>query len=168
MKTQRPVDFVDLENYSASRQARFFEGKLKPAQNIEYAVLLGHVLVEDLLLYLLALRLRADPLPHRKPGFEMLPGLAFAGRAFETEREILDLLNRARNEVSHRLERTIFDDSLHKFCQLLWDMGEGHEEKRTTPFRWSSDEQSQLLLFIIALSTLVPHLVGALARIPVR
>lgn len=166
MKKQRTVDFSFVDDYGGSIKGRFFEEKVKPAQNIEFAVLLGHVLLSDLLVDLLALRLRADTLPHRVPSFETLAGLTFAGSQFELEREIIESLNKARNEVGHRLERNAFEDSVRRFCQLLWEVNGDQRLSATDPFRWPKDESHQVLVFIIALTTLMPYLVNALSRVP--
>jgi hypothetical protein len=105
MRVQKPVDFSYVNGYENSPQAKFFEEKINSAADLEVAVLFAHVFFQDLLWDLLTLRLRADTRPTRIPGFETLVGLTLAGSIFGLEREILDCLNRARNEVGHRIER---------------------------------------------------------------
>jgi hypothetical protein len=156
----QPIDFSYIENYETSTRAKFFEAKINSAPSIEVAVLFGHVFLQDLLWDLLALRLLADTRPSRVPGFETLVGLTLAGSIFENEREALDFLNRARNEIGHRIERRTFDDAVKRFCELAWNMGDDENERpsRHAPFRWPPQEDQQLLVFRAAVMTIVMHL----------
>jgi hypothetical protein len=118
--------------------------KLNATDNLEYAVLLAHVLIQEELVDILGLRLRTDALPERMPGFEALAGLALAGSSFVKERLSLELLNRARNTIAHRTDRKTFEKHLSEFSRREWQVSVHHGKGE---FAWPADEQGKVKAF---------------------
>ncbi len=118
--------------------------KLNATENLEYAVLLAHVLIQEELTDILGLRLRADSLPERTLGFEHLAGLALAGSPFRNERDSLELLNSARNTIAHRVQRAEFEAKLSQFASREWQVS---SHWGFGPFEWPADEQAKVKAF---------------------
>lgn len=118
--------------------------KLNQTDNLEYAVLLAHVLIQEELSDILGLRLRTDSMPKRDLSFELLVGLALAGTPFRRERESLDLLNAARNTIAHRVHRREFEDRLAAFAEREWEVSKllGFGQ-----FEWPNTEAAKVRAF---------------------
>src|SRR5207244_1433453 len=84
MKKQQ---LFEPRDYRTDADYQLLDGKFRRAADLEYAVLLGHVMIEDQLLALLAARLGADTMPDLR-GFELIAGLALAGAKAERLRDI--------------------------------------------------------------------------------
>lgn len=114
---QRVSERDALDQFSA-----WAENALEPNQ-LEWTILKGHILIEDALKYLLACRLTASPVTYAKkldiPRFPLLVQLAFASDE-ESQRglvQALESLNKARNDVSHWIERPEFTDKVKQFVE---------------------------------------------------
>jgi hypothetical protein len=118
--------------------------KLNATENLEYAVLLAHVLIQEELTDILGLRLRADSLPERTLGFEHLAGFALAGASFRKERDSLEPLNSARNTIAHRIQRTEFETKLSQFASREWQIS---SHWGFGPFEWPANEQAKVRTF---------------------
>jgi hypothetical protein len=110
--------------------------------NLEYAVLMAHVFIYEDLCWLLGVRLRTDTLPERRdlPPFAKLVDIVLAGSEFESDRETLQFLNSARNEIAHDTDRLKFDGSVQNFCSRLWS----DKTYGTEGFKWQRDETKQV------------------------
>jgi hypothetical protein len=118
--------------------------KLNATENLEYAVLLGHVLIQEELTDILGLRLRADSLPERTLGFEHLAGFALAGSPFRSERESLELLNSARNTIAHHIQRSEFESKLAAFASREWQVS---SHWGFGAFEWPDTEREKVKAF---------------------
>jgi hypothetical protein len=102
---KKHTPFPAPKNVNQRQQRNALWKKLADTTDLEYAVLLAHVLIYEDLCDLLGARLRTDSVPDRMPSFETVMNLALAGTRFAYERKTLDRLNTARNEVAHRIDR---------------------------------------------------------------
>jgi hypothetical protein len=116
--------------------------KLADTRDLEYAVLMAHVLLYDDLCDLLGARLRTDSVPERMPPFEAVMNLALAGSSYAYERETLDRLNTARNEVAHRTDRKKFDQAARDFAQRCWN--NPNADYALDDFKWPQDERKRV------------------------
>jgi hypothetical protein len=125
-----PRDYRNDSNY------QMLDGKFRAAGDLEYATLLGHVIIEDQLLTLLAARLGADAMPSIR-GFDMISGLALARSKSEHLRDAAGWLNGARNEVGHKMHRKTFSANVERFVRAV----KGSAGEIMT---WPSDEGEQV------------------------
>lgn len=116
--------------------------KLVDARDLDYAVLMAHVLIYEELCHLLGARLRTDSLPHQMPGFMNVMDLALAGSTFAEDRKTLGYLNTARNLVAHRSDRAKFESDARMFAERSWN--DDNEEYRVDGFEWASDEKEKV------------------------
>jgi hypothetical protein len=116
--------------------------KLTDAHQLDYAVLMAHVLIYDGLCDLLGVRLRTDSLPDRMPMFEVVSGLALAGERFGQDRETLAFLNAARNSVAHRADRSKFADATYQFAYR--SCNDKNPEYHLEGFEWPSAERKRV------------------------
>lgn len=125
--------------------------RLVDAQQLDYAVLMAHVLIYDDLCHLLGLRLRTDSLPERErlPMFAGVTGLALAGSRFAKDRETLNFLNNARNEVAHRTDRSRFEEAARQFAQR--SCNDDDDEYRLEGFEWPPEEKKKVENFCFGL-----------------
>jgi len=128
--------------------------RISDAPDLEYVVLIAHVLVYEELCWLLGARLRTDTLPERMPLFEAVVGLALAGSRFTSDRELLQLLNSARNEVAHRTNRPKFEAKLREFSSRLWR----DKKYGSAGFKWTRNNQEQVDSFMYAVGVLSARL----------
>jgi hypothetical protein len=73
---QKQDNFVPRE-YKTDADYKLIDDEFRASETLEYTLLLGHVMVEDQLLSLLAARLGADTMPTLR-GFEVIAGLGTA------------------------------------------------------------------------------------------
>src|SRR4051812_14743343 len=101
---------------------------------------MAHVLIYEELCHVLGATLRTNSLPERMPGFEILAALALSGSRFAEDRTTLDVLNKARNEVAHRTNRSKFGDGARQFAR------HSCEDKNYTlaGFEWPTDEKKKI------------------------
>src|SRR5436190_13890925 len=131
MKKQKVFTRRDYRN-DADYNA--LDARFRSATALEYATLLGHVIVEDQLVSLLAARLGADTMPSIR-GFDLISGLALAGSKAEHLRDAASMLNAARNEVGHKMHRKAFAANVARFVRAVkGNTGEG--------MTWPRDETS--------------------------
>ena len=118
--------------------------KLVDSQQLDYAVLMAHVLIYEDLCHLLGVRLRTNSLPKRMPPFATVTALALAGSQFAQDRKTLNFLNTARNTVAHRTDRSQFEHAARQFAQRSCN-GEG--EYKIDDFTWPPDEKGRVQNF---------------------
>jgi hypothetical protein len=133
MKNQKPFQARD---YRTDEDYNLVDSKFRAAANLEYAVLLAHVMVEDQLIALLAARLGADTMPDVH-GFELIAALSLAGSRTKRLRDTAGLLNTARNEVGHKMHRNNFGRSIEHFVRTV----KGEVGKAVT---WPTDETERI------------------------
>lgn len=130
-------------DYATDPDYKLLDAKFRKAKDLEYAVMLGHVMVEDQLITLLAARLGADTMPTVR-GFDLIAGLAFAGSKRKHLRDAAELLNGARNEVGHKMQRTTFPRGVEHFVRAV----KGQSGKTMTWPRGQAKRVDQLRLAI--------------------
>jgi len=130
------------------------DAKFRASDNLEYTVLLGHVIVEDQLLALVAARLGADTMPGLR-GFELISGLALAGTKPIKLREAASLLNTARNEVGHKMSRTRLAPNVEKFVRMV-------KGKAGKTMKWPTDEPEQAAQLRLAIRFYVVEIAVAI------
>ncbi len=119
--------------------------RLVDAQQLDYAVLMTHVLIYEDLCHLLGVRLRTDSLPERMPLFDNVAALGLAGSRFTRDRETLNFLNTARNAVAHRTNRSQFENAARQFAQR--SCTDEDPEYRLEGFEWPLDERKKVKNF---------------------
>lgn len=129
-------DKFSPRDYRTDADYAVFDRKFRDAGDLEYAVLLAHVMIEDQLRAHLAARLGADTMPPLR-GFEIIAGLALAGAKAVRLRNAVGLLNVARNEVGHKLTRKKFKSSVEEFVRNV----KGKAGRQMT---WPTDEADQI------------------------
>lgn len=147
MKTQSPFTAHRPESRLATNRVWM---RVTKVPDLEYAVLMGHVLVYEDLCWLLGIRLRTDTLPEKLPLFETVVGVALAGSKFEDDRETLRFLNSARNEIAHRTDRPKFEANVRNFCTRLWK----NKKYGSPELKWNSNEAKQVKAFWFAVGVL--------------
>jgi hypothetical protein len=110
--------------------------RLTATDNLEYAVLMAHVLLCQDLRALLGARLRAATLP--RLNFAAIVELALPGASLQNDRETLMFLNRARNTIAHRTDRANFDKHTKDFVSASW--------AASPPFSWPENEAKKVEL----------------------
>jgi hypothetical protein len=140
-KVKKQEAFLLAKTPEQRRQWDALLNKLVDAKQLDYAVLMAHVLVYDDLRHLLGLRLRTDTLPERLPMFDVLTGLALAGSRFAKDRETLGFLNSARNEVAHETNRSKFEDAARQFAYR--SCNDDNPDYRIT-FEWPAEEEKRV------------------------
>jgi hypothetical protein len=111
-------DAFAARDYKTDADYKLIDEKFRGSDNLEYTVLLGHVMVEDQLLALLAARLATDTMPPIR-GFELIAGLALAGSKAEKLREAAGWLNTARKEVGHKMKRKQLQPNVEDFVRAV-------------------------------------------------
>ena len=112
------------------------------AHQLDYAVLMAHVLIYEDLCDVLGLRLRTNTLPKRMPTFEVVKELALAGSQFDRDRETLTLLNEARNKVVHFIDRSPFEDKAREFAER--SCNDESVAYRVEGFEWPQEEKGKV------------------------
>jgi hypothetical protein len=157
----KQVQFA-IQPTSRDQEIDDFARRIDATDNLDYVVLLGHVLLSDQLVEFLGARLRTDTLPKHVPGFELLCGLALAGSDYQPERSLCDLLNRARNTVAHRTHREHFDETVRDFTRAAWVI---MESAGFGAFEWPETEDEKVRSFRWAFNNLSLHINGRLMQL---
>src|ERR1700753_1191367 len=129
MKKQRPYELRDFEN---DEELVAFDKKFRDSENLEYTVLLGHILIEHHLKDLIWARLGTDTMPDIT-GFELITSLALAGTDCAELRQRVDYLNGARTAVGHKFGRSDFEPQIKNFVAAC-------NEKTISELEWPEDE----------------------------
>lgn len=142
-------------DYQTDPDYNLLDSKFRRAKDLEYAVMLGHVMVEDHLLALLAARLGTDTMPQVR-GFDLLAGLALAGSTRKHLRDAAELLNIARNEVGHKMHRKHFPQNVEQFVRAV----KGKSGKTMT---WPRAQTKRIDQFRLAIRFFVAELAFVVA-----
>jgi uncharacterized membrane protein len=121
--------------YRTDPDYRALDAKFRSSSSLEYVLMLGHIIVEEQLVALLASRLGADTMPDLR-GFELIAGLALSGSKRKHLRDAVDALNQARNEVAHRMSRKKLDSAVETFVRAV-------KGKAGKSMAWPKDARSR-------------------------
>jgi hypothetical protein len=101
-----------------------YSPRLNEIADVELLTLKLHVVAEDALRHLLAMRLGVTEAAVRGVhlGFETLANLALAGDSRDTLLDAALALNAARNGVAHRLDGTKFHENIADFLRIMREL----------------------------------------------
>ena len=142
MRMQKQTKFT-ARDYTTDADYQLLDSKFRRARDLEYVVLLGHVIIEDQLLALLAARLGTDTMPKLR-GFDTIAGLALAGTRRKHLRDAAELLNVARNEVGHKMYRKNFPQNVENFVRAV-------KGKRGKTMKWPKTQSKRVDQFQLAI-----------------